>query len=72
MELLTCTIVISDTASNYANTQNARLQSTVGCNPRRYQHVWTYKPKQIAETFTMIWLHFEVQVCTARTRSRSK
>ena len=34
MELSTCTIVTSDTANNY--TQNGRLQSTVGCNPRRY------------------------------------
>ena len=27
MELLTCTIVTSDTANDYANTQNGRLQS---------------------------------------------
>ena len=26
MELLTCTIVTSDTVNNYANTQNGRLQ----------------------------------------------
>ena len=32
MELLTCTIVSSDKANNYANTQNGRLQSTAGCN----------------------------------------
>ena len=37
MELLTRTMVTSDTASTYANTQNDRLQSTVGYNPRRYQ-----------------------------------
>ena len=39
MELLTCKIVTSDTANNYANTQNGRLQSTVGYNPRRYSQV---------------------------------
>ena len=40
MELFkTCTIVTSDTANNYANTQNGRLQSTVDCNPRRYPQV---------------------------------
>ena len=33
MELLTCTIVTSDTVNNYANTQNGRLLliSTVYC-----------------------------------------
>ena len=48
MELLTCTIVTSDTASNYANTQNGGLQSTVAYNPRRYPQVWAYKPKKIS------------------------
>ena len=38
MELLTCAIMTSDTANNYA-AQNGRLQSTVGCNPRRYPQV---------------------------------
>ena len=33
MDFLTCTIVTSDTANNYANTQNGRLQSTVGVIP---------------------------------------
>ena len=32
MDLLTCTIMTSDTANNYANTQNGRLQSTIGYN----------------------------------------
>ena len=32
MDLLNCTIMTSDTANNYANTQNGRLQSTIGYN----------------------------------------
>ena len=35
MELLTCTIVTSDAANNYAHTQNGRLHSTVGWNPQK-------------------------------------
>ena len=34
MKLLTCTIVTSDTANNYANTQNGRLQSTEPTNQK--------------------------------------
>ena len=32
MDLLTCTIMTSNTVNNYANTQNGRLQSTIGYN----------------------------------------
>ena len=58
MELLTCTIVKSDTANDPAHTQNGRLQPTVGCNPQKTPASLSLQTKKISLklNFDMIFI----------------